>query len=238
LHTVKVNPGKSERRIQTRVPSGQKRLTSFSRIVTLGGIFLLFAASCTPRRNGIMLSAPPNVSPSAAADNDIYLADATGNIRALSADGKEEWSYTLSNDLVRLESEASHDIRIDHLAARSAGKLFGLATQETGRQAGRTYLFALNEDHLAWYKVVAYPEQGVSPIAIGQKAVYEAGDDGKLYAFARDDGHPLWKYDVSAGPIGSPTVGADETIYIAGPRHNLHAISPDGTQKWVLETQK
>ncbi len=126
----------------------------------------------------------------------------------------------------------------DYLTARSGGKLFGLATQETGRNAGNTILFALDGNHLLWKTDVPYPEQNGAPIAIGPTGVYEAGDDGTLYAFARSDGHALWKYQVSRGTLGAPTVGADGTIYVTGPRHNLHAVVPDGTQRWVAETQR
>jgi hypothetical protein len=38
---------------------------------------------------------------------------------------------------------------------------------------------------------VPYPEQNGAPIAVGQTGVYEAGNDGTLYAYSRADGHPL-----------------------------------------------
>lgn len=194
---------------------------------------VLLATSCSaPRSNRTLLSAPP----SAAADNDIYLADASGRIRALHSDSTEQWSYSLPDDLVRLDNQASHDLQIDYLVARSGGKLFGLATEITGRYAGGTILFALDGNHLLWHQEVPYPEQTGAPIAIGQTAVYEAGNDGVLYAYARANGQQLWRYRVSEGPIGSPAIGADGTIYVTGPRLNLHAITPDGAQRWVFET--
>ena len=194
---------------------------------------LLLSSACSSRTGGPLLSAPP----SAAADNDVYVAD-LDRIRALRADGKEQWSYSLGDDLVRLDNEASRDTRIDFLLARSGGKLFGLAMQESGRRAGRRILFALDGNRLVWHREVAYPSQDITPLAIGNDAVYESGEDGVLYAFARTDGKPLWQYRVSGGPLGAPTVGADGTIYITGPRHNLHAVAPDGTSRWVIETQK
>jgi outer membrane protein assembly factor BamB len=195
---------------------------------------LALAGCVAPRSRRPLVSAPP----SAAVDNDIYITDATGRIHALRPDGTEQWAFSLPDEIVRLDHSASHDIRIDYLTARSGGKLFGLATQETGRDAGKTILFALDGNQLLWLVTIPYPEQGSAPIAIGQSAVYEAGDEGVLYAFARSDGHQIWKYQVSQGTLGSPTVGADGTIYVTGPRHNLHAVAPDGTQRWVVETQK
>lgn len=197
-------------------------------------VALLWAGCTTPPSNRPLLSAPP----SAAADNDIYIADAEGRIRALRPDGTEQWTFSLPDEIVRLDNAASHDIRIDYLAARSGGKLFGLATQETGRNAGQTLLFSLDGTRLLWQVSAPYPEQGTAPIAVGPTALYEAGDDGALYAFARSDGHQLWKYQVSQGTLGSPTVGADGTVYVTGPSHNLHAVAPDGTQRWVVGTQR
>jgi outer membrane protein assembly factor BamB len=192
-------------------------------------------ASCGRGERRTILSVPP----SATLDNDIYLAEEGGRIRALRPDGSEQWSYSLAEDLERLTGQPSRDIRIDYLAARSGGHVFGLATRLAGRQIGVSILFALEGNHLLWQREAPYPAQSVAPIAIGQAAVYEAGDDGLLYAYAREDGRPLWQYRVSDGPIGQPTVGGDGTIYVTGPRQNLHAITPDGKQRWVTTgTQK
>jgi len=209
------------------------RKSWFILVVVVGTALML--SGCGPRNsNRPLLSAPP----SAAADNDIYLADAAGRIRALQSDGKEQWAFSLPDEIRRIDQSASSDLRINYLIARSGGKLFGLATQETGRNAGKTILFALEGNHLLWQVGVPYPEQNSAPIAIGPTAVYEAGDDGILYAFARADGHQLWKYQVSQGSLGSPTVGVDGTVYVTGPQYNLHALAPDGSQRWVIETQK
>jgi outer membrane protein assembly factor BamB len=197
--------------------------------------FGLLLASCgSSHQSGPLLSVPP----SAAAEDYVYVADAAGRIRAIKPDGTEQWSYKLADDLRRQNSDASYDMQIDHLTARSNGKLFGLATELTGRYAGEIILFALDGNHLLWQRSAPAPEPGVVPIAVGQTALYEAGDDGTLYAFARADGHPLWQYRVSEGALGTPIIGADGTVYVTGPRHNLHAIAPDGSERWVLQTEQ
>jgi outer membrane protein assembly factor BamB len=203
-------------------------------LILIVGVVLLALASCGRGERRTILSVPP----SATLDNDIYLAEEGGRVRALRPDGSEQWSYSLADDLERLTRQPSHDIRIEYLAARSGGKLFGLATRLAGRQAGASILFALDAGRLLWQREVPFPVQGVAPIAVGQGAVYEASDDGTLYAYARDDGHELWRYRVSEAAIGSPTVGGDGTVYVTGPRQNLHAVSPDGHQRWVAGTQK
>lgn len=195
---------------------------------------LALAGCVMPRSNRPLLNAPPR----AAADNDIYISDARGRIRALRPDGTEQWTCSLSDEMTKLDGTVTRDVRVDYLAARSGGKLFGLATEETGHRAGYTILFALDGARLLWKADVPYPEQNGAPIAVGQTGVYEAGDDGTLYAYSRADGHPLWKYQVSRGTLGAPTVGADGTIYVTGARHNLHAVTPDGAERWVAETEQ
>ena len=202
-------------------------------LTLLAGFALVLTSCAAPHSSRPLVS----VLPSAAADNEVYVADAQARIRALRTDGSEQWTLSLPDEIVKRDSSATRDLRIDFLAARSGGKLFGLATELTGRSAGGTILFALDGNHLLWQVRVPYPEQNSLPIAIGPNAVYEAGDDGVLYAFERLDGHELWKYQVSQGPLGSPTVGADGTVYVTGPNYNLHAIAPDGKQRWVVETK-
>lgn len=180
-----------------------------------------------------LLSTPP----SAAVDNDIYLADERGSIRALRPDGSEQWTVSLPDEITSRDNTVSRDIRIDFLAARSAGKLFGLATQLSGSHSGETILFALDGNRFLWQIEAPYPQQNGAALAVGSDAVYEGAQDGVLYAFSRLDGRQIWKYQVSQGPLGSPTVSADGTIYVAGPNYNLHAISPDGKQRWVRGTR-
>ena len=202
--------------------------------LTLFICLALVLTSCgSQRSNRPLLS----VAPSAAADNDIYLADQFARIRAFRSDGSEQWNLSLPEEILKRDNTVSYDLRIETLAARSAGKIFGLATQLSGRNAGGTILFALDQKQLLWYAAVPYPEQNGSPLAIGLSAVYEAAQDGALYAYARADGKQVWEYQVGQGNLGAPTVGADGTIFITGPNYNLHAVAPDGKQRWVVSTQ-
>ena len=90
-------------------------------------------------------------APSTAVDNDIYVADEHARIRAFRADGSEQWSASLPDEITSRDNTASRDIRIDFLAAHSAGKLFGLATQLSGSHTGATILFAFDANHLLWH---------------------------------------------------------------------------------------
>jgi outer membrane protein assembly factor BamB len=179
-----------------------------------------------------------SISPSATADSLIYVTEQSGAILAIRSDGTEQWRYKLADDLKAAGETDSTDFRIDSLAARSGGLLIAIATSISGAHAGQAILFALNANQLLWHRVVPQPEPGVSPLAVGSDAVYEAGDDGVLYAFSRSDGRPLWKFQVSQGTLGSPLLGSDGTVYVVGPGHKLHAIGPDGAERWRVETDK
>src|ERR1043165_5773743 len=123
----------------------------------------LALAGCGRAERRTVLSAPP----AATLDNDIYIADEGGRVRALRPDGSEQWSYSLAEDLERLTGQPSRDIRIENLAARSGGKVFGLATRLSGREAGVSILFALDAGHLLWQKESPYPVQSIAPVALG-----------------------------------------------------------------------
>ena len=203
-------------------------------VLLLLTFLMLVATSCRPAgTNEPVVS----VAPTAAATDAVYVADGVGRLRAFSPDGTERWSVSLGDEISRLNGRDSHDIRIKYLAAERDGKLFGLARQLTGAHTGDTFLFALNGNHIVWQRSVPYPSQGVAPLAVGQTAVYLAANDGTLSAFGRADGNPLWQYRVSQGALGSPTVGADGTIYIAGDDQDLHAVGTDGKPRWVVKTR-
>lgn len=202
-------------------------------VIVLTTITLLLLGCGRQQATTPLLTTPP----STAVDNDIYVADNRARIRAFRPDGSEQWTVSLPDEITSRDSTASRDIRIDYLAARSAGKLFGLATELSGSHMGSTILFALDANHLLWQTEAPYPQQNGAALALGSDAVYEAAQDGVLYAFSRLDGKQIWKYQVSQGPLGSPRVSLDGTIYVTGPNYNLHAITPDGKQRWVRGTQ-
>jgi outer membrane protein assembly factor BamB len=203
-------------------------------VLLLLTFLMLVATSCRPAATNEPVV---SVAPTAAATDAVYVADGVGRLRAFSLDGTERWSVSLGDEISRLNGRDSHDIRIKYLAAERDGKLFGLARQLTGAHTGDTFLFALNGNHIVWQRSVPYPSQGVAPLAVGQTAVYLAANDGTLSAFGRADGNPLWQYRVSQGALGSPTVGADGTIYIAGDDQDLHAVGTDGKPRWVVKTR-
>src|SRR5574338_157228 len=154
-----------------------RNLTSLTVLTTVA----LVSLACDRQRSTTPLLTTP---PSTAVDNDIYVADDRGRIRAFQPDGSELWSVSLTDEITRRDPTASRDIRIDFLAARSAGKLFGLATQLSGSRIGGAILFALDSNHLLWQREAPYPVQNGAALAVGTDAIYEAANDGVLYAFS------------------------------------------------------
>lgn len=111
-------------------------------------------------------------------------------------------------------------------------------------------LFAINPDGtLKWQKwtgaFAATITRGAPAVAADGTAVYvwKANflNGGRLYALNPGDGSVLWSVSVGDVSYGSPTVGPDGTIYIAGfvgkpsgtQYGDVFAINPDGTLKWA-----
>lgn len=55
------------------------------------------------------------------------------------------------------------------------------------------------------------------------------------YDTSHVDGTVIWSFDTGAGIEASPVVGADGTIYVGTHGNNLHAVNPDGTEKWRFD---
>jgi outer membrane protein assembly factor BamB len=185
--------------------------------------------AATPR-----LTVPPATAP----DDVLYLVEGAGQIRAIQSDGKTRWTFSVAEALAKANNRSSRDFQIVYIVAREGGRLFGLAAQLTGGHTGQTYLFALAGDHLVWQKEASPPTDMAPPIAADANAIYEATDQGLIYAFAQADGRMLWQRQVSQGQIGSLTIGNDGTIYAIGPLGRLHSINPDGSEKWAIDTHE
>jgi outer membrane protein assembly factor BamB len=54
------------------------------------------------------------------------------------------------------------------------------------------------------------------------------------YDTSANTGTLKWQFSGVGGPVSSPVIGADGTIYIAA--DGLYAVNPDGSQKWMFAT--
>lgn len=78
------------------------------------------------------------------------------------------------------------------------------------------------------------------------KLPFGTGKQGDWWMFGHDPQHTRlseyvgspysvikWKFKTNGNIYSSPALGADGTIYIGSDDKNLHAINPDGSQKWA-----
>jgi outer membrane protein assembly factor BamB len=107
----------------------------------------------------------------------------------------------------------------------------------SGTSSGTTYLAVVTQSGAGvWHRAIDQATSAARPIAVGRD-VYVAGLDGSLRAYALGDGHDLWRYAVSGAELGSPRVGGDGTIFVRGARGRVHALSPEGTERWAFDPQ-
>jgi outer membrane protein assembly factor BamB len=53
---------------------------------------------------------------------------------------------------------------------------------------------------------------------------------------AQTPGQQFWAFETEGAIISSPAIGTDGTIYIGSHNGYLHALNPDGTEKWAFDT--
>jgi outer membrane protein assembly factor BamB len=128
-----------------------------------------------------------------------------------------------------------------------------------GTAAGQ--LFAVTSDGKVRWTVMTGPTVKSAAALGADGTVYHPTSDGKMYAVS-PQGQVKWSFDfgehlgptplltsAQQGPGGgggdngvgsgaSPTVGPDGTIYIGGNNSNMYAVAPDGSLKWLFETER
>src|SRR5579863_3779464 len=79
---------------------------------------------------------------------------------------------------------------------------------------------------------VSHAQLGMAPWPMFQQDGAHTGLS--RYDTSANTGTLKWRFSGVAGPISSPVIGADGTIYIAA--GGLYAVNPDGSQKWMFGT--
>jgi len=158
-------------------------------------------------------------SPAIAPDGTIYVGSRDGRLYAFNPNGTKKWHYTTG------------DIHMSSPAVGSDGTVY---------VGGGGKVWAINPNGtLKW----SYsPGDGVlsSPaISADGTKIYVGCYDGYLYALNAADGSLYWRYLVAfknGSTTGSPAIGSDGTIYIGSNYGTLYALSPEGEELWVFET--
>jgi len=66
------------------------------------------------------------------------------------------------------------------------------------------------------------------------RTVYVGSTGKALYALKGTTGEQKWAYGESSWVSSSPAIAVDGTVYLGLPSGGLHAVTPDGKQKWVF----
>jgi outer membrane protein assembly factor BamB len=103
--------------------------------------------------------------------------------------------------------------------------------------------FAVNPDGTLKWEKINLQTRMAPAVASDNSAVYVYDTpSGLVYALNPANSSTLWSYYIGYSTYGSPTIGSDNTIYIAGePDRNLgpsymYALNPNGTLKWRWTT--
>lgn len=150
-------------------------------------------------------------SPSIASDGTIYFGSIDGRLYAVNPDGTAKWAFQVGNEIT-----ASPAIGND-------------GTIYIGSRDKKMYAIT-SEGKLKW----TYQVGGIilSSAAVTDNSLYFGSDDNTLYAITTD-GKLNWKYTANSNITASPALGTDGTVYLFEVSGALHALSPDGTEKWV-----
>lgn len=122
--------------------------------------------------------------------------------------------------------------------ADSAWPQFGHDAKHTNNSP---YNLGKNKKELLWsYKTGSGIE--TSPAIAPDGTIYTGSHDGYFYAFEKS-GNLKWKvklsepsydarWNTSKAMMASPAIARDGTIYAYGASNHLHALKPDGSEKW------
>jgi len=154
-------------------------------------------------------------------DNRVYIPCEDGKLYVLDPNGSLIWSYNANSPLI-----SSPTIGPD-------------GTVYVGSMNGSLHAIDIYGNLLWTHSTEGFVYSSPAVSAAGN--IYVGSQDGVLYALGAD-GSELWSFgtkgpgEVQMGSIlASPTIGADETIYISGLYDpNLYALDPiDGSIKWT-----
>jgi outer membrane protein assembly factor BamB len=194
-------------------------------------------------------------SPAVAPDGTIYVGDFTGDLFALTPEGKLKWRFPAGLEIK--SSPAVADDGTVYFGSRDwnlyaltpAGKLkwvFATGAWVDSSPAiavdGTIYfgswdtnLYALNPDgSLKW----RFPSGGIidSSPAIGADGTIYFGSHDKFFYALSAEGKLRWKFPTQGPITSSPAVGMDGVVYFTSTDGNLYALNSDGTAKWRLHT--
>lgn len=168
-------------------------------------------------------SGPVSAGVTVSDNNVVHIACQDGNLYTLDANGLLLWSYEVGSPLL-----SSPTIGPD-------------GTVYVGSSDNRLYAIDVNGD-LRWTHSTDGFIYSSPAVSSSGNRLYVCSQDGTVYALYRD-GSEHWTFEVgglgaaTGAILGSPAVGPDDTVYVAGVYDsNLYAIDPmTGALKWAYD---
>ena len=150
-------------------------------------------------------------------DHLIYFAQGSAGLYCFDTNGNQKWLYPLDSPYTVAT----------HCPVDSAGHIFVTSNKDG----------SLHSVNSAGHKIWSFETKGApiyqSPAIDHAGNIYLSADNGWLYKLDKNGGL-LWKQYKGDGL--SPTIGADNTVYIGSSSHVVYAINPNGSEKCEFRT--
>jgi outer membrane protein assembly factor BamB len=154
-------------------------------------------------------------SPAIGEDGTIYVGSDDGKLYAIYPDGTKKWSLTIGGSWVN-SAPVIDEYGIIYVTSVAGNNICAVYPNGT-----KKWDFKTSSDVYS------------SPVLDNMGTVYCGSHDGYMYAIYTSNGTLKWRHGTGTycGGVGA-TVGDDGTIYFGDLLGYLHAVNPNGTQKW------
>jgi outer membrane protein assembly factor BamB len=190
-----------------------------------------------------------------APDGSLYAAYGSGQLQAVSMDGKTRWAFDFKYRISSLAVDDEGRVyvcvggklfayspggeRLWSYGRSGAGKDFvSLGPDGTVYATGDSQMEAITREGALLWQTKSTQEKtacGRSGLAFGENGNVYFGCTDRVFAYS-SKGEPLWDYNINTGSgiiRQPPAVGRDGTVYVAGGA--LCALSPQGQVKWCFQ---
>ncbi len=159
------------------------------------------------------IAAPPAIGP----NGEIIIVTTMREVFSVNpADGSINWKYTFSGG----EDEAGAVIDASGAVFVRGGRL-----KKISPSGNEEWEFENGSNIYS------------SAIIAGDGTLYITGSSDKTLYALDGNGNELWNFTAGDKIYGSPVLGPDGTIYFYSYDGFIHAVNPDGTEKWTFDEQ-
>lgn len=101
------------------------------------------------------------------------------------------------------------------------------------QRSGRSPVVGAQQPRLLWSAPIDEPSVGQAVFA-ADGSVLVGTASGKVQSFGAD-GKPGWTFSAAGGPVPSPAIGPDGSVYARGGDGSLYALRADGRRRWTTD---